>query len=82
MIVTATAARTMTATRPKIMVETATATRHEIRVETAAGTRLETAAETIKAISPGPLTRTGAAPTVAAATTAMIIAGDRPLLRK
>jgi hypothetical protein len=69
MIMTATAARTMTATRPKIMVETATATRRE------------TAAENMKAVSPGPLTRTGAA-TVAAATTAKIITGDRPLLRK
>ena len=94
MIMTATAARTTTATRPKIMVETATAkrceilvetataTRHEILVETTAGTRLETAAETMKAISPGALTMTGAAATVAAVTKATIITGDRPLLRK
>jgi hypothetical protein len=82
MIMTATAARTTTATRPKITVETAAATRREILVETTAGTRLETAAETIKAINPGPLTRTGAAATVAAATTATIITGDRPLFRK
>jgi hypothetical protein len=94
MIMTATAARTTTATRPKVIVETATATRREILVETTTGTRLEimaetttgtrleTAAESMKAISPGPLTRIGAAATVAAATTARIITGDRPLLRK
>src|SRR5205823_12336156 len=82
MIMTAVAARTTTVTRPKIMVETATATRREIVVETTAGTRPETAAESMKAISPGALTMTGAAATVAAATTATIITGDRPLLRK
>jgi hypothetical protein len=82
MIMTATAARTTTVTRPKIMVETATATRREILVEITAGTRLETAAESMKAINPGALTRTGAAATIAAATTATIITDDRPLFRK
>src|SRR5579871_548587 len=82
MSMTKTVARTTTATRPKIEVETATATRREILVETTAGTRLETAAEAMEAISPEPLTRTGAAATVAAATTATTITSDRPLLRK
>jgi hypothetical protein len=82
MIMTTTVARITTARRPTIMVEIVTATPREILVETTAGTRLETAAETMKAISPGPLTRSGEAATVAAATTATIIMSDRPLLRK
>ena len=82
MTMTTTGARTTTATPHKIMVEIAAATRREIQVEITAGTRLEQAAETMKAISPGPLTRTGAAAKVAAATMATIITSDRPLLQE
>src|SRR6185312_5977589 len=87
MSMTKTVVQAMIATRPKIMMEIATATRREIGVETIASTRLEIAVETMEAISPGPLTGTGAAATVAAATVAAataatIITSDKPQLRK
>src|SRR6185437_7564636 len=82
MSMTKTVVQAMIATRPKIMMEIATATRREIGVETIASTRLEIAVETMEAISPGPLTGTGAAATVAAATAATIITSDKPQLRK